>query len=344
MFCANWFILGLESYGNNLNEVIPKRDSGTQAEEQCAVTAVSRFADHASGIYLCFPEAVTHWKQKKKNTSYSPLNGRLPWLLQRRAYFSRGNGFECTRGKSRCNQWGSKITDRSAQIISLFQKFADNVNNKYGVYDEAQDDIRTSILTIGNIRDQWVHPAHTPITLSWHLVRISEDNQNPGFIIANPNYIEVRYQGNLFKLRTLYDIVGWIFSVVGHVPSGATRENYYYPLMMIAYHFCRKLVPNKELLLPNGRPITRGVADVWSVIWFNQINNNNQLVTRVVLGASLDNPTLNVKRDTKNFRKERLKDANIFQEGITAPLQAAAPPGQDFGHCAETYPLLFICS
>ena len=37
--------------------------------------------------------------------------------------------------------------------------------------------------------------------------------------IPDSKPIEVDYQGKKFKLRTLYDIVGWIFSVVGYVSS-----------------------------------------------------------------------------------------------------------------------------
>ena len=74
LFCENWLILGLlESYGND-----PKRESSTQAEEQCVA---SWFADHASGIYLCLPEAVQILFDSRiasltgSNAPYSPLNG-----------------------------------------------------------------------------------------------------------------------------------------------------------------------------------------------------------------------------------------------------------------------------
>ena len=92
---------------------------------------------------------------------------------------------------------------------------------------------------IKTIRERWVHPVYPTTTLSWHLVS-TDDDKNPGYIYPNSNFIEVDYQGKKFKLRTLYDIVGWIFSVVGYAPVGATRENYYYPLMMIAYNFCKQ--------------------------------------------------------------------------------------------------------
>ena len=173
---------------------------------------------------------------------------------------------------------------------------------------------------------------------------VRNSNLNPGFIDGNPNFIEVGYQGNTFKLRTLYDIVGWIFSVVGTAPSGAKRDNYYYPLVMIASVFCRKLVPDIKYQTSDGQTLTKGAPDVWMAMWFEQ-KVNNKLVTRVVLGATLDRPTSSIKNSTKEFRKNLLKDAEILGD-TTAPVKLKNPSnrGQDFGHCAESYPLLFIRS
>ena len=175
-----------------------------------------------------------------------------------------------------------------------------------------------------------------------NLGKAKTPDKYPGFIIvpdADPirfGSLTVDYQGNKFELRTLYDIVGWIFSVVGNAPVGATRENYYYPLMMIARVFSTKLISNKK------------APDVWMVMWFKQMVNNQQ-VTRVVLGATLDAPPQIVKEETKDFRKDVLKKAQVlfWRDGTSAPMQVQEPSGvvgQDFGHCAETYPLLFICS
>ena len=106
-------------------------------------------------------------------------------------------------------------------------------------------------------------------TLSWHLVsyvdllKAKTPDEYPGFIIVPDKdttgirfgSLTVDYQGNKFELRTLYDILGWIFSVVGNVPvvPVATRENYYYPLMMIARVFSAKLISNTK------------APDVWMV-------------------------------------------------------------------------------
>ena len=181
-------------------------------------------------------------------------------------------------------------------------------------------------------------------TLSWHLASKRNGGNDPsvGFIMEIPQEagpitfgsLIVGYQGHEFELRTLYDIVAWIFSVVGNVPDQAKRETYYYPLMMIASVFCQKLISKNK------------TAEVWSVMWFKQTVNNRQ-VTRVILGANLDNPAKNLKVDTKNFRKDVLRNAQVLLWDGLPPAQTEEPSGvvvgADFGHCAETYPLLFIC-
>ena len=138
----------------------------------------------------------------------------------------------------------------------------------------------------------------------------------------------------------MYDIVAWILSVCGPVPSTpvATRDNYYYPLMMIGYVFCDKLIPQR----PKSKV---GSPDVWSVMWFKQ-TVDNRIVTRVVVGATLDSPRTEIKDNAKDFRKALLDASHILNWDPDAPsiIQERDETGQDFGHCAETYPLLFICS
>ena len=170
-------------------------------------------------------------------------------------------------------------------------------------------------------------------------------DEYPGYIIvpeADPirlGSLTVDYQGNKFELRTLYDIIGWIFSVLGNENAqvGATRENYYYPLMMIARVFSAKLISNAK------------APDVWMVMWFKQTVNGKKVTRVVLLGATLDDPSDIVKEETKEFRKGLLKreEVLIWMDGRLPPEQEQGPSGaivrQDFGHCAETYPLLFIC-
>ena len=182
-------------------------------------------------------------------------------------------------------------------------------------------------------------------------------DRNPGYIedpTAKPIKVggmKVGYQGNEFELRNLYDIIGWIFSVVGAVPDGATRENYYYALIMIAHAFSTKLVPDTTVAQRKGLPpkeVPSKAPELWMVMWFKQMVNNRP-VTRVVLGATLDDPPKNIKSATKDFRKELLKEAGIlvWKDGTPLPMEmwvARGIQGQEFGHCGETYPLLFACS
>ncbi len=177
----------------------------------------------------------------------------------------------------------------------------------------------------------------------------TDPKQHPGYIedaSSKLSSLPVAYKGNTFNLRTLYDIVSWILSVVGTVPGIATKENYYFPLMMIGYVFSSKLIPAK----PNkkgGRPKpSAGPPAVWSVMWFKQMVGNSP-ITRVLVGATLDQPGKSTKDNAKDFRKGLLKASQILEwnQALT-PVQLRSPnrTGQDFGHCAETYPLLFICS
>jgi len=56
----------------------------------------------------------------------------------------------------------------------------------------------------------------------------------------------VSYQGTDFELETLFDLVGWIFSVTGQIPKDATAANYYYPLVILYCQWCRTLSANSK--------------------------------------------------------------------------------------------------
>lgn len=215
----------------------------------------------------------------------------------------------------------------ASEIIALFQRFAAN-EDRYGVQEEARGYMESAVSMIKTIHERYK----------------KDPRLNPGYTVDG---LIVGYQGNEFKLQTLYDIVGWIFSVVGNVPNGATRENYYYALMMIAYIFCTKLIP-ATTIEGKQKEIRSMAPDVWSVMWFNQ-KVNNRPVTRVLLGATLDDPPGNIKNKAKEFRKDLLRKEGIlvWRDGTPLPTQKWGPRGivgRDFGNCAETYPLLFICS
>ena len=80
-------------------------------------------------------------------------------------------------------------------------------------------------------------------------------------------------------------------------------------------------------------------------MWFKQIIGNRQ-TTRVVVGATLDRPEKSTKNGAKEFRKGLLDASDIldWNPKHCSVVQLRNGSGQDFGHCAETYPLLFICS
>ena len=56
------------------------------------------------------------------------------------------------------------------------------------------------------------------------------------------------------------------------------------------------------------------------VMWFKQMVNN-RLVTRVILGATLDEPAKIIKNDTKEFRKEVMKRRTYSFGGMARPPQ-----------------------
>ncbi|KAF9261372.1 hypothetical protein L218DRAFT_1001865 [Marasmius fiardii PR-910] len=152
----------------------------------------------------------------------------------------------------------------------------------------------------------------------------------------------VQYQGTAeeseFKFETIYDIVGWIFSVVGKTPTGATKENYFWPLLGVYFMFCRKLINNKEK-----------EPQMVQLTFFSQ----NDGVQRVCLGANLDNPKPSRKNEMQKRRAEQMWQKRLIlqneQEYVDEklkenfPTEATYPP-QKLGHCAETFPLLFIHS
>ncbi|KAJ7224583.1 hypothetical protein GGX14DRAFT_651116 [Mycena pura] len=216
-------------------------------------------------------------------------------------------------------------------ILKKFDDFVDRMDY-YQVHKEARDSLGPAVKAIKDIYER-TNPRKA--------------GQDPGYYTVNSKLssLPVRYQSNTFELRTLYDIVGWILSVVGPVPSIAKRDNYYYPLMMIGYVFCAKLIPT-QAVEKNGKKQkpSAGPPEVWSVMWFK----DEQQVARVVVGANLDQPGKIPKNNAKDFRKSLLDTSHILgwdtkQPSIMQQLSARGT-GQDFGHCAETYPLLFICS
>ncbi|KAJ7224642.1 hypothetical protein GGX14DRAFT_426421 [Mycena pura] len=218
----------------------------------------------------------------------------------------------------------------AAAIMKTFDAFAKKPD-LYNVQEEARDCMEPAVSAINDIYERFK----------------TQPERHAGYIedsLSQLSSLRVSYQSNTFDLRTLYDIVAWILSVVGDVPSIATRANYYYPLMMIGYVFCAKLIPKK-----NGKEFkfSPGSPTVWAIMWFKQTVTGNQQVTRVVVGATLDRPDQVTKDNAKAFRKDLLDASHILgwdRNQLSVEQQREGAEKQDFGHCAETYMLLFICS
>ncbi|KAG1780736.1 hypothetical protein EV702DRAFT_1080435 [Suillus placidus] len=139
--------------------------------------------------------------------------------------------------------------------------------------------------------------------------------------------LTVSYQGTNFELETLYDLVGWIFSVTGKTPDDANAANYYYPLVILYSQWCRTLCAKKEK-----------EPQMVQITWFPQ-----ESAKRVCLGSNLDRPKGPRKEAARIKRfdmllKDGLAKADEKQKRYTGD------GGQLIGHCAETFPMLFVKS
>ncbi|CCM01672.1 uncharacterized protein FIBRA_03735 [Fibroporia radiculosa] len=142
---------------------------------------------------------------------------------------------------------------------------------------------------------------------------------------AGPPTLRVHYQGTDFELETLFDLVGWIFSVTGTTPAGATVDNYFYPLAVLYAKFCRVLSSSQKQ------------PQVLQMTWFTQAG-----VGRVSLGAVLDRPPAALKESARVRRANRLVAENMATDIHECHIAGATP--QIVGHCAETFPFLFVQS
>ncbi|KIJ67971.1 hypothetical protein HYDPIDRAFT_25424 [Hydnomerulius pinastri MD-312] len=143
-----------------------------------------------------------------------------------------------------------------------------------------------------------------------------------------PKSLSVNYQGTNFEMDTKFDLVGWIFSVTGSTPQNANVTNYFYPLIALYCHFCIMM----------GRSINK-IPQMVQITWFIQGNTG-----RVALGCNLDN----IGKTNKPVVRKR-------RGGILVKAKLADSPDQTYskldpkvsnlaGHCAETFPVLFIKS
>ncbi|KAG1818744.1 uncharacterized protein BJ212DRAFT_1298788 [Suillus subaureus] len=130
-----------------------------------------------------------------------------------------------------------------------------------------------------------------------------------------------------FELETLFDLVGWIFSVAGHIPEDATTANYYYPLVILYCQWCRTLCNNK------GKE-----PQMVQITWFLQEGTK-----RVCIGSNMDRPKSARKEIARTTRFNMLSRDGLVL-GYERHLPYTGDGGQLIGHCAETFPMLFIKS
>ncbi|KAG2038180.1 hypothetical protein BDR03DRAFT_999527 [Suillus americanus] len=141
--------------------------------------------------------------------------------------------------------------------------------------------------------------------------------------------LTVNYQGTNFELKTLFDLVGWIFSVTGQIPEDATAANYYYPLVILYCQWCRTLCANEEK-----------EPQMVQITWFIQGLEGTK---RVCIGSALDRPGPGRKNAARINRFEKLLQYELAEEGERHE-SYVGDGGQLIGHCAETFPVLFIHS
>ncbi|KAF9261367.1 hypothetical protein L218DRAFT_1078744 [Marasmius fiardii PR-910] len=194
------------------------------------------------------------------------------------------------------------------QILDLFDQFNENPDF-YSVEVNSRVSMELAVQTINTMVGNSTYLLHVPIT--------------------------VQYQGTPFQLETIYDIIGWIFSVVGTTPTGANNVNYFHPLLSVYFLFCRKLVTNRTKH-PQTVQLTFFTQTVGNVVF-----------QRVCLGANMDNPAPQRKETARNNRVDQmvargqlLATDRDYCNVVTAQGQAA----QMVGHCAETFPFIFVRS
>ncbi|KAG2337069.1 hypothetical protein BDR05DRAFT_1063454 [Suillus weaverae] len=139
--------------------------------------------------------------------------------------------------------------------------------------------------------------------------------------------LTVSYQGTNFELETLFDLVGWIFSVTGTTPDDATPANYYYPLIILYSQWCRTLCAKTEK-----------APQMVQITWFPQ-----EGIKRVCLGSNLDRPK-KVRKDAARVKRFTMLRTDGLAEEDELERHYTGDGGQLIGHCAETFPMLFVKS
>lgn len=151
--------------------------------------------------------------------------------------------------------------------------------------------------------------------------------QKRSTIFPDGSALTASYQGMDFGLETLYDLVGWIFSVTGNTPADATAANYYYPLIVLYCQWCRTLCGKVEK-----------EPQMVQITWFPQGS-----AIRVCIGGNLDRPK-KLRKDIARMNRFGMLLAHGLAQEDEVEKRYTDDGGQLIGHCAETFPMLFIKS
>ncbi|KAG1733901.1 uncharacterized protein EDB91DRAFT_1084286 [Suillus paluster] len=174
------------------------------------------------------------------------------------------------------------------------------------------------------------------------IVSISQETNPKPFL---QSHITALYQvkNKEFNLETIFDLVGWFFSVTGTSPTGANRENYYYPLACLFCVFWRRLTrpENAEVeayIAANNEP------QKIQMTVFDQ-GKASKKVTRICIMSNVPGKKeFKTEREKVRDSREDALIADGLQEKRLKNQTMVKPNGQKFGSCAETLPFLFIKS
>ncbi|KAH7928660.1 hypothetical protein BV22DRAFT_184460 [Leucogyrophana mollusca] len=172
------------------------------------------------------------------------------------------------------------------------------------------------------------------VVLSIHKL-VKQTTSKESIFLSPP--LSVTYQKTEFKLETIFDLIGWMFSVTGTSPDKANRNNYYYPLAALYCVFWRRLTEKTTI-----NPPLQHDPSMVQMTWFTQGGK-----TRICISSTLDGINRDLK-DSKNAARLRRQDELIKFTLIPKEYKnkslVESPNPQLFGHCAETTPFLFIKS
>jgi len=157
----------------------------------------------------------------------------------------------------------------------------------------------------------------------------------PQTSIFLPNQLDVFYYTTKFRMETIFELVGWIFSVTGFSPPNANRNNYYYPIAALYCVFWRRLTENSTI-----DPPIKHDPNMVQMTWFKVGSD-----WRICISSTLDGIGLKPYKDAAQLRRQDVLIASgLLPQSMKNKSLVPTPNPQMFGHCAETIPWLYIKS